>query len=151
MATSVDASPPIVPPCNVEECCWPGPPGKKNPSLLRFRKACEMTLPSQPDGPPVFSLCTVSGSVMPTCPGAPAHPSLEEIRAYAASLPPCFSGCRNDHGAVVRRRRCSLFGTPTTCDLSAAIFPAPPVTPAARDAVLASVGLAVPAGSEVPA
>jgi len=76
---------------------------------------------------------------------------MDAVLEYAETLPPCFSGCRNDHGAVVRRRRCALFGTPTTCDLSAALFPTLPATPAARDAVLASVGLVVPAGSEVPA
>eukprot|EP00168_Porphyra_purpurea_P016688 TRINITY_DN5494_c0_g1_i2.p2 TRINITY_DN5494_c0_g1~~TRINITY_DN5494_c0_g1_i2.p2 ORF type:complete len:171 (-),score=51.62 TRINITY_DN5494_c0_g1_i2:234-746(-) len=151
LATLVDAFLATVPPCNVDECCFPGPPREDNPSLLRIRKACKLTLPSDPNGSSIFSLCTVSGAVMGPCPDALPDPSMDNAFAYGATLPPCFTDCHNDDGLVVRRRRCSLFGTPTTCDLWSVLFPATPVTPAARDAVLASVGLAVPAGSGVPA
>jgi len=123
LPTAADGAPPV-PQCSTNVCCRVGPPGG-NPSLIKYRTVCQMDLPTD-DGPRhAITLCTVAnGKILPKCPGATGDAPIDDLAAYAATLPLCSpAGCGNLNGRLIPRRKCSMFGVATTCHTWSHLFP----------------------------
>eukprot|EP00168_Porphyra_purpurea_P020140 TRINITY_DN8358_c0_g1_i1.p2 TRINITY_DN8358_c0_g1~~TRINITY_DN8358_c0_g1_i1.p2 ORF type:complete len:168 (-),score=48.86 TRINITY_DN8358_c0_g1_i1:488-991(-) len=114
----------IIPQCTTDVCCRDGIPGG-NPSLIKYRTVCQMDLPTV-DGPRLaITLCTVAnGKILPKCPGATGDAPVDDLAAYAATLPVCAPvACSNDFGRLIPRRKCNMFAVATTCDTWSRLFP----------------------------